>query len=368
VTRRPRGRWRLAVSLLLMTLGCRHVPHPYPPEPPPLSNKEENRKNLEAMVTIRAYAYWRGNPPAAFAAMPLDDALKRLNDRAVFAWDRTAASRRRRAIAMLAAYGRGVETIDRALRRIGVSTARIEKAVEEQERILGGAVSENAEDRATLIADLPEVAEGARDGESGASARIDANCWKKLHTSVYPERDVSIVVDVEANNSVARVAKGLDPQSWSECGTAWKTGKGTYLAHPEGSKVISDTPVTPRGEAYTKRSFYENFVCLTGFCSAQFELFLGLTATKSSDMYHVEFWLTPSDNFPKGTVFGASEDLLIDEGNLDAKPSTTSGWSAVHGQKKISFRSDSTTSLVASYLQQVELASELGELACCFMQ
>ena len=57
----------------------------------------------------------------------------------------------------------------------------------------------------------------------------------------------------------------------------------------------------------------------------------------------------------------------IDDGNLEAKAVTTD-LATVHGQKRIAFQSDSTTASVGTILQQIELASELGELACCFMQ
>jgi hypothetical protein len=38
VTRRPHRAWRLAASLLVMTLGCRYGHHPPAPEPPPLQS------------------------------------------------------------------------------------------------------------------------------------------------------------------------------------------------------------------------------------------------------------------------------------------------------------------------------------------
>ncbi len=138
--------------------------------------------------------------------------------------------------------------------------------------------------------------------------------------------------------------------------------------HLDNNTVVPDPEITPHGQAYVNRSLYENFLCQLTFCDASFELFLGVTATKATGLYHVEFWLTPGGGYPKGTIFGKTEDLLADQGNLEVRLSSTAGVSTVHGEKAFALKSDSATALVASFLQQTELSSELGELACCFRQ
>ena len=359
---------RLATALLVVMAiaGCR-APHSSPPLPSPTDRQEENQRNFEAMVSVLAHAYWRGRPPRQLRALPLESVVQRLTDPTVLACDRAAGSRRRRAIATLAAYGLGIKPIEAALDGLGAPVRIIKQRVREQERSLGAAFTDNAAYRQTFIADLPEL----RD-ERNAAGRDpppnDANCWSKLSTRIYPERLVSVVVDVEARNSVDGVAKGLDPQSWGQCGTAWKTGKGTFLAHLDNNTVVPDPEITPHGQAYVNRSLYENFLCQLTFCDASFELFLGVTATKATGLYHVEFWLTPGGGYPKGTIFGKTEDLLADQGNLEVRLSSTAGVSTVHGEKAFALKSDSATALVASFLQQTELSSELGELACCFRQ
>lgn len=360
-----------ATLLLALTLaGCHHAapvppPGPMPPQTPPIAVQKAAQESFEAMISVSAHAYWRGNPPPALALLPLDTAVQRLNAAAAAGSDRTAASRRRRAIARLAAYGVGTESVDAALRKLGAPIEVIQRRLREEERRFGAAFALDASARETFIADLPDVA-GQQDTADLATG--DTNCWKKISSRIYHvDRLISIVVDVEATNTVERVARGIDPQSWDECGLAWKTGNGTYFAHLDSANnVIRDPEITPHGQAFSSRTLYENFVCQSVFCSAQFELLLGMEATKSTDYYHVEFWLSPQDGYPKGTVYGKPEKLIVDGGNLEVKASSVPGTSLVHGQKGFAYQDETTTDAVFHFLELKELADELGELACCF--
>src|SRR5262249_50211831 len=158
--------------------------------------REAAQQTFEAMVSILAQAYWHGRPPAELKALSVDEALKRISDPAVARDDRMAGSRRRRAIATLAGYGLRVKSIEAALKKFGVPVDALARHVEEQEALLGAVVSENAEERVTFIADLPEVRTQTF-ASTADTATTDTSCWSKLSSRVYPGRETNIVVDIQ---------------------------------------------------------------------------------------------------------------------------------------------------------------------------
>jgi hypothetical protein len=113
-----KGTWLLGAVAAALVAGCDGgppAPGPAAAPEPPLAFTNEGR--IDAMLSIHAFAFWPDGPPhgVELKTVSLPRAVALLRDDP----DPFAVSRRRRAIARLAAYGLGRPEIDALLEQLG---------------------------------------------------------------------------------------------------------------------------------------------------------------------------------------------------------------------------------------------------------
>lgn len=364
-------------------------------------------RRLTAMLSVHAHArHPDGRFPRGFTPLPLDAAATILAD------DRPApgeahdvpASRRRRAVAKLAAHGlsrpnvapAAKDRIVSAIRTIvagappaatttmGVraAPASIDDTVQRiVDRVTPKARARGIGIRAAAPAAEPEAPtqlESALNDEYAALVGEASDCWTRLAVSVPAVgQSASAWVRVEIGRPLEEVRQSIDPQSWDVCSAFFPYG-GTYLADPGGGdyptsncQAAEGTAVTP-GSVYgwpSAKVLFEHFVTGVPGFESWFTNLLDIRTT---------FWPAgsqgPEDVFAVsyslrrpvcGSVLGVPQKILIDGG---AAVATRNGdGTIVEGSKVIKFASPLVNASTKAMFEVLfdELAAQMGELACC---
>jgi hypothetical protein len=365
---------------------------------------ERTLRRLTAMLSVHAHArYPHGRFPPGFTPPPLEYAARALADDRPEPDEKhdVPASRRRRAVSKLAAYGLG---------RPGVPEAARERITDAIRTIVAGAPPDTRAgmraappsveewvqrivDRVSPVprargvgrsaapppgAEAPSHLERSLSDEYAMLTGDTSECWTRLEVSVPAVGETaSAWVRVEIARPLEDVRASIDPQSWDEC-SAFFPANGTYLADPGGgdyptSGCVADegTPETP-GSVYgwpDAAVLFEHFeMGIPGFAS----WFTNLLDIRTS------FWPAgtqgPEDRFAVsyslrrpvcGSVLGVPQRIVIDGGSAVA---TRNGDGTIlEGSKVIRFRSALVTASTKAMFEVLfdELAAQMGELACC---
>ncbi len=336
-------------------------------------------ERVAAMVSVHAHARFPERAPAEF--MPLDEAVRILRADAGPA----AASRRRRAIAKLAAYD--LEGFREQIGGLGGDPELLERQ---------------------LLSELPKV-----DVPPQLRQIVLLNYLVFMTPTCQwqvPEPEGAIREDppppiqwrfvAEIPRPVHDVARSLDPQSWQQCSPLFESA---YLAETEGSCCPFDAsnsdcsfsgsqpPVgdaIPRGKAYGSTVFFEHFChdpegscskCGQDPCHVSFKNLL-CVKTKYDRPIIFSFLASWADRFDVDFRLAAgllgelngqeSEDNLItiDQGQLRVKEDPNSSSSSIlETVKTIDLKGTTAAGAVqrALFAFEDEMRGELVEVGCC---
>lgn len=373
------------------------VGHP-PPAPVP---GIDDAQRVEAMLTIHAHARSALDPDFPLDPfLPLPEAVPILRRDVGPAAD----SRRRRAIAKLAAYGFDRPEFREAIDGLGGDVDFIEARFPD----LPLPPLERYIVLVNLLAYMTPLCE-----------------WQAHHIEVIPGSPLEWTLEILVPRRFYEIARALDPQSWAEC---LPTFEQSYFAKVEGPCCSADAEVgdcvpsaatdsgfpevsttRARGRPTRSRVFFEQ-VCLdeddceqcrgAPVCDLDFETLLCVETTYDiptlfhhiaplASRYDLGFLLVSpsfSENWGFGEVNGVEGyQLSTDSGYLctEELPSGSApcvadvteeildslgpwNWSAVGSHKKVEFAS-SALQEAAAVLETAEdeLRDQLGELACC---
>lgn len=346
--------WVGALMLIVGSMGCAVRTHP-PAEA--LPGRLTNAGRLEAMFSIHAHYFWpNGRFPAGVRPIPLRDATKYLAaDESRAGW-----SRRRRAIAELAAVGLHRKKFRDAIRDFGVDPGRIESELD----VLAHKTRLTVFQRETIVADL----------ESVAGKPIDcASQWNELKVSVSPPSSptASYLVEIHVPAPADTLAGSLDAQTWDNCSKFFCPPEQTFLAHLDSNGNVVTEPAVPAGSAYKGKSLYEQFTCPLKECGyTQFRNILNVDSYFKGPPHHYQLTYTLQKYLSGSSSGGFGQqdlELFIDNGQLWAEPEQSGPGSVVHGDKTVWFRNPVVLGIYNGGLQlmQKELAGELAETACC---
>lgn len=350
--------WALLAMLVVLAASACAVRTHAPIDAVP--GRFTNAGSLEAMLSIHTHYFWPDKCfPRGVRPISLADAAEYLGAEAEHGGSRAAWSRRRRAIAELAAVGLDRRDFRAAIRRLGADPHVIEVALAAQakRRVL------TPSERETIVADLPSVAGEADDC---------ASKWTELKVSVSPASApcASYTVDIDVPLAPDVVAKALDAQSWDNCSKFFCPPERTYLAHLDSSNNPVMDPALPPASTYMGLPLFEHFSCPLKVCGyTTFENMLNVDSyfTGPPTHYQVTYGLK---KYLSGSAAGGlgQQDLeiFIDSGQLWAEPDG-SGGSIVHSDKTLWFRNPVVLGIFNGGLQvmEKELAGELAEIACC---
>ena len=338
---------------------------------------------IGAMLSVHAYARWpNAHFPAGLRVIPLRQAATFLcRDPGAF-----AMSRRRRAIATLAAHGLNLPLFREAICSLGFNPAMIDAALANQDRAIPG---------------VPVPPGGS---PTGGGRRIRILSPRELQTFVYdmlpdlsipgcPTTNLDVApadddapeasgtASIAIQKDVVSVAKALDPQSWDVCSKFFKPPERTYLAHED----TTPEPVIPAGEAYggtkgTAELLFEWFTCPdtdpngnpTG-CGAWFKNLLSVSTfwpdqtTLGHRDYEVRFSF---HKFLGGQVTALPKidaEIETDDGGASAVESPSPGPVTATGWKTLRFVNPGLTGAAKAIIDVMvdETTGEFAELACC---
>lgn len=355
---RARRRWAGPLGAVVATLvaACGGGPPAHGPAGEPLPFTNEGR--IAAMISIHARAFWPDQLPPGIElrTASLDQAVALLKDDP----DPFAVSRRRRAIAKLAAYGLGRPEIDAALEELGANLGALRHAFEGHSGILGPRPA-FAEPPETLVLGPGERESAAYDLHANLSI---PNCQTKRLLNWVGSIGASTVAtsSVWVQREVGDVAKALDPQAWDECS---KFFDHTYLARKDPSGVV-EVPMVPFGTPYSTPTLFERFQCATTGCDAWFENLLYVTTWYETPgvgqtKYAVSYGFNECLD---GQVLKKPRKIIADDGDLWARQDPAGGTN-VEVSKTIAFDSAGLTGIAEAALAHSEMAGELAELVCC---
>jgi hypothetical protein len=345
----------------------------------PVADGVTNEQRIAAMLSIHAHARWPDDNFDGAQFLPLRkavDILKR--DRGM-----AAASRRRRAIAKLAAYSPGNDDTHRAIADLLMNRQDLMATV--YKRRTDSAISPALLEVAIvneLTALTPDCPWSVPAPPSGGVQNPPPVAWSY---------DVSIPRNMED------VARALDPQSWDQCSPFFEDTHLASTASPccPTTSSCAETGVLskPAGKPYNQAVLHERF-CIAddcgspcpgpNSCNVDFETLLCVTTEYDAwvpfscmlaraDRYKVDYHLA---SWISGELFGAEKVAVItDQGSLStrraaaAETATLGGspWSVVHVDKTLDFANSGQTGAVGKFLQalQDELAGQIVEQACC---
>ncbi len=345
----------------------------------PVPDGVTNEQRVAAMLSIHAYARWPDGNFDGVQFLPLRKAVDILRrDRGM-----AADSRRRRAIAKLAAYAPENEDIRQAIGDLLMDR-----------RDLTATVSKLRTDRAISPA-LLEV------GIANSLSALTPDCpWNLPAPPTGGVKDpppVEWSYDVSIPRDMEDIARALDPQSWDQCSPFFKETHLASTASPCCPAASSCTETGPRsepaGKPYNQAALYERF-CVADDCSSpcpgphkcdiDFENLLCVTTeydawvpcscmVSHADRYDVDYQLA---SWISGELLGIEPAAVItDEGRLSTRRATAaetakltgSPWSVVHVDKTLDFANSGQTGAVGKFLQALkdELAGQVVEQACC---
>ncbi len=365
---------------------------------------------LKAMIAIRAHG------DARFAAtaerLPsLDAAVETLRRDA----SPGAASRRRRALAMLLARSWDAEPPAGLGERLGARGLEHVKAAVTA-RLSSDVVALFDRDPAwreyvvlRALIDEPTVLAGVEAERTGwftslAHAQTPPTpagnaCWRPEAPSsvtwIDPALTIQTYVSINGNvgtggRTFEQVKANIDPQNWDECSAFWSPPpNGTYLAvvaqpTPDGctltpGNVVPASPnpsASPGSPSYSGKLF-ERFHCATTGCQAWFEALLDIAVGPHSVPYsggtplpsHLINYRLPNcangeqNGFLAGEIVGQPTRVILDEGWMEAWQQD--GRTHLKTFKKVQFGGAMNTWIAATILGMTELSNTMGELACC---
>lgn len=350
----------LAVALLdLATIGCGSVTYPPPPE---LPTTFTNAGRIQAMLSVHAHFLWPNKRfPTGLRPVSLTEAAQYLADDTDSGRNRPAWSRRRRAIAEIAAVGLDRPEFTEALQILGISPDGIRAKLHEHKALKTLTTAQLV----ALIADLPEV--------KGTGDDCFAN-WSKLLVTVAPPNapHASYTAKIRVPRPAKDVAKAIDPQSWDHCSKFFCFPERAYLAHLDANKKPVADPRLPPWTEYKGRTLFEKFTCPLQDChDTTFENLLNVSAYTLNTGFPIRYQVTYSmhtylDGYANGWP-DKDVEILIDGGQLWAEPNTSGSGTIAYADKTILFANPILTGGVngAFRVAQEELAREFAELACC---
>jgi hypothetical protein len=356
----------LFVSLLLPVAA---VCQTRPPNERPLLPEINNGKRLEAMLSIHAHALLPATFLQDFHVLDLSTAVNVLNEDEDH--DRLAPSRRRRAIARLAAYDYGRGKFKTEIEKLGASQDEINKRLKEATKVYGEIVPQNVTFREMLISNfLPEIMKKKKKVEVADCKTKDfiPNVWA-------PGPMVTALATITVERDVDTVSYGLDPRNWSQCTLFWQPPGDASLAHLDsnGNLALDPPPPLPApgqtyGEAPNPRSLHERFVCKVQGCDAIFENLLWVLTERtalpsSTQLWELYFGLSTWSG-QNGEILGQAVTLLNDQGGANVKPNSSTE-SVAQLNKTLVFNNPVANGMTAAALLSNEVAGEVQELVCC---
>lgn len=313
------------------------------------------------MLSIHAHARWPDKRfPRDFQPQPLPEAARYIRRDEGY----LAPSRRRRAIAKLAAYGLDRDDVKDALRILGVDPEYITHELQlyrtlQKRRLL------TVYEIETIIYNLDRVA-----------AFKVKDCPTENLKVIVPDDSLPEafgLVSITVGKDITTIARSLDPQNWDVCSKFFSPPERTYLAELDGSgNVVAKTPIasgTPYGGVLGKQDLFEFYTCDVGPCDSWFKNMLLITTswlppnTPGNRKYNVVYSL---DKWLEGESSGSSSEIETDDGGIIASESST-GPVTVTATKTIKFVNPVLTGAAKAILQVMtdEEAGELADIACC---
>jgi hypothetical protein len=321
--------------------------------------------------------------------------------------DRLALSRRRRAIAKLAAYGWGTGAFTQQLLILGLNVEAFDLAIQ---HAFPPHVVEAAKHNRTILEFL--FARFLRAHPQLIADAGDDLCGDQPEAPYDPPFDddpppqISIGSYISVALPVTDVQRNLDPQRWDECSKFWPAPDAastapldphlgsTYLATESSpdcslsaSEIVPELSPPDPGDTYHGRFFFERFECLVAPCNARFDNLLSITVEDGShDVLEVGVEVTrridyglpgcpinggtdPFDGGIEAWVDGSTDavKVIIDEGTMDAwaKQVGNVNRTFVRGHKKVKFDNPVVEATAGVALGFTELNEELAEVACC---
>lgn len=356
------------------------------------------------MLSVHAHArHPNGRFPRGFTPMPLDTAARLLADDRPGTEEKhdVPASRRRRAVSKLAAYGLGrpglapasaqritdaiATIVDGALATRGKRAApadvseRVAAIVEHvAARPKPGVKAKSRGMAAPTLAEAPVELERSLSDEFAMLMGEPSDCWTSMQVSVPAVGEsASAWVQVDVDRSLEDVRKSIDPQRWDTCSAYFPFG-GTYLADPGTGDYPTAHCAATEGAGETPGSVYgwpapkvlfEYFVTGVPGFESWFTNLLDIRTT---------WWSAPTqaavDTFAVsyslrrpvcGSVLGVRQKIVVDAG--EAVATRRGGGTRIEASKVIRFESPLVNASVKAMFEVLfdELAAQMGELACC---
>jgi hypothetical protein len=312
--------------------------------------------------------------------------------------DALAGSRRRRAIALLAAYGRGNDRVRRELGRLLTGTdftvETLDAAIQQHFQV--AILNLNPPLVETYVAD--QVIALTRDCP-----------WQRLvkYIPVNPEdvddrNDVfplglsaTVTSQIWVPRDVKAVARSLDPQSWDVCGTLFGPPERTFLIKTDNAQ----TPVTDpsgqyvpgpllAGSEYTAKThlrlLFEHFSCLVPGChDTWFKNLLyvatafdwppaGTVVKECPDVPLVpnnKRFVTTYSWYATlgGEIAHVPQTIKVDQGFLWAQTDAKDVGVNACSSKTVELDNKAAQGGLQASLQQAELQGQFAEMACCLV-
>lgn len=355
---------RVTVSLpITAPSGCESLPGPI-----------DDGDRIDAMLTVHAWSRWPdGGFPNDVMPLPLGRAMRIL----ACDTDRLAPSRRRRALAKLAAFGLRRPRVRAAIEQLGADPAAIERAlatdgIESFGRGTTGTGS--ATTRAETARADPALVQGYVADLFRTSLRVLGCDWSELYAR--PSDDgltASAHVGIMVARSVDELAVALDPQRWDECSKFWKPPERAYFAvegddgkAKKSREGIVQATTLPFGHPFPSSLLYEHFSCDSSICRVDFEMILRTKAQRGERPCGDEYFMDYSkDETVSGMVVDVETTVDVDDGWVSACRGSASEKATVEGFKRVKFGDPVINGFGVFAIQHAELAEELAELACC---
>jgi hypothetical protein len=349
-----------------------------------IAERLTNGDRLEAMVSVHAHALADGRQPGV---MDLDVAANVIQCD-FEAGSPAASSRKRRAVAELAAFGH-FEDFSRALARLGVDLGAIRSAVLKgypdlfpfllrnpawlemvisnligEQPHLGGLTDLRSEPRASLVSIAH--AEGAKPCD-----------WKQEAPFSVWSLGQRIIIDGEISlgETLKSVRSNMDPQRWDECGLLWPQNETMLVEPVTGGYDPLPNPPTP-GNAYGPNFLREFFSCDAPGCAASFRNILRvsidhttLPSQPSKKGYLTSYQLVAGEDGCVGSTLpacpgGTTVRTDVDDGWLEIWQETASRVFLVT-HKEVAFDNAVVNGISKALFAHAELDRELAEVACC---
>jgi len=325
-------------------------------------------QSLEAVLSIRAHAYWPEEFPVGIDVISLENAVVRARcDEGVL-----ARSRLRRAIALLAAYGKLGERYSNEIDALGIDVGLIEDKVRQLHPVTFPILRENPVLLEVVVVNLlPELM------TLDSGKKLTTACdWRQEVPAHVPSSGTSVKVhtSVSVAHSLDDVAESLDPQRWDNCGTFWDPPeKAAYLLTGRTSTnlPIEDPNPPPHGDSYSRRELYEYFGCGVKGCDTSFENYLSVllrrvpdtTQTPPTEKLLVTYGLA-NNGWVRGRI-GSIDPVGVEIDSGHMRVWEQSNRRMIYAYKNVRFDSAAANGMAQAILLYSELAAQLGEMACC---